>query len=62
MDKTTSWIEFKNDNNKEYEVEAICNSKVYNNKSEGYLLGLYYLISWKGYPEEQNKQESTLAI
>ena len=40
---------------REYKVEAICDSAVYAKESEsGHLLGLYYLISWKGYPEEEN--------
>ena len=43
------------DNSGEYEVEAIRDSAVYATESEsGHLLGLYYLVSWKGYPEEEN--------
>ena len=43
------------DENGEYEVEAIGDSKVYARESElGYLPGLYYLVSWKEYPEEEN--------
>ena len=39
----------------EYEVEAIRDSAVYARESEsGHLPGLYYLVSWKGYPEEEN--------
>ena len=39
----------------EYEVEAIQNSAVYTKESKlGHLLGLYYLVSWKRYPEEEN--------
>ena len=42
-------------NSGEYEVEAIWDSTVYARKSEsGHLPGLYYLVSWKGYPEEEN--------
>lgn len=37
-------------------------SKVYANKSESHLLGLYYLVSWKGYLEEENIWEPVLAI
>ena len=43
------------DNSGEYEVEAIRDSAVYARESEsGHLPGLYYLVSWKGYPEEEN--------
>ena len=43
------------DENGEYEVEAIRDSEVYARESEsGHLPGLYYLVSWKGYPEEEN--------
>lgn len=50
------WIEFENNSNgKEYEVEAICNNRVYAKESDtSYLLGLYYLVSYKGYSEEEN--------
>ena len=55
VDKTISQLEFQDNIDKEYEVEAICDSAVYAKKSEsGHLLGLYYLVSWKGYPEEEN--------
>ena len=37
-----------------YEVEAIYNSAVYAKKSASYLSRLYYLVSWKGYLEEEN--------
>ena len=44
-------FELGNDN-KEYKVEAIWDSAVYARKSESdHLSGLYYLVSWKGYPE-----------
>ena len=39
----------------EYKVEAIWDSAIYIKKSEsGHLPGLYYLVSWKDYPEEKN--------
>ena len=38
----------------EYKVEAIRDSAVYARESAGHLPGLYYLVSWKGYPEEEN--------
>ncbi len=50
-----SRLKFKSDGNgKEYEVEAIRDSAVYARESEGHLLGHYHLVSWKGYPKEEN--------
>ena len=48
--------------NKEYEVETIIDSAVYTKEAEGHLPGLYYLITWKGYPEEESKWELFSAI
>ena len=48
---------------KEYKVEAIWDSVIFARKSEsGHLPGLYYLLSWKGYPEEENTWEPILAV
>ncbi len=46
----------------EYEVEVIYNNAVYATESEGHLPGLYYLVSWKGYPEKENTWEPASAI
>lgn len=46
--------EFDVRDNKKYEIEAICDSKVYAKEAIGQLPGLYYLISWKGYIEEKS--------
>ena len=47
----------------EYEVEVIQDSTVYARELvAGHLPGLYYLISWKGYSEEENNWESALAV
>ena len=48
VDEMTSRPEFENgDNNEEYKVEAICDSKVYARELDSghHLPGLYYLIS-----------------
>ena len=51
------------DNSGEYKVEAIRDSAVYARESEsGHLPGLYYLVSWKGYPEEENTWEPASAV
>ena len=46
--------EFEPGDDKEYEVEAIRDSAVYTRKADGHLPGLYYLVAWKGYPEEKS--------
>ena len=49
--------------NKKYEVEGICDSAVYAGESEvGHLLGLYYLVSWKGYPKNKSTWEPASAV
>ena len=47
-------IELDKGNSKDYKVEVICNSVVYVRELEGHLSSLYYLVSWKDYPEEEN--------
>ena len=55
-------MELDANDNEEYEVEAICDSAVYARELVGHLPGLYYLVSWKRYPEEENTWEPALAI
>ena len=55
-------FEFEAGDDKEYEVDGIRDSAVYAKESTGQLLGLYYLVSWKGYPEEKNTWEPASAI
>ena len=49
-------------NNQEYEVEAIKDSAVYAKEAEGQLPSLYYLVSWKKYPEEKSTWEPSSAV
>ena len=54
--------EFDTGNDKEYKVEAIKDSAVYAKEAEGYLPGLYYLVSWKSYSEKKNTWEPSYVI
>ena len=55
MSKKVPELDVGDEDSEEYKVEAIWDSAVYANKLEsGHLLGLYYLVAWKGYPEEEN--------
>ena len=55
VDENVMELDANNNISGKYEVEAIWNSAVYVRKSEsGHLLDPYYLVSWKGYPEEEN--------
>ena len=50
-------------NNKEYKMEGICDSMVYARELEmGYLPGLYYLVSWKGYLEDKSTFEPASTV
>ena len=65
VDEEVRQMEFDAGDNEsgEYEVEAIWDSAVYARESKsGHLPGLYYLVSWKGYPEEENTWEPALAV
>ena len=46
--------EFEVGDNKEYKVEAIHEDAVHAKKANRHLLRLYYLVAWKGYPEEKD--------
>ena len=54
--------EFNAGDNKKYKVEAIIDSAVYAKKAEKHLPGLYYLVSWKNYPEEESTWEPSSAV
>ena len=55
-EKTAEQLEFEaGGNNKEYEMEGICDSVVYAKELEaGHLPGFYNLLSCKSYPEDKN--------
>ena len=56
-------LEFEAGNNKKYEVEGIRDSVVYAKELEAeHLPELYYLVSWKGYPKEENIWEPALVV
>ena len=55
-------LKFKAGDNKEYEFDSIWDSAVYTKVSVGQLLGLYYLVSRKGYPEKENIWKPASAI
>ena len=63
VEDNVTQLELEAGDNSEYKVEAIWDSAVYTRKSKaGHLLGLYYLISWKGYPKEKNTWEPASAV
>ncbi len=54
--------EFEARGDKEYEVEAIIDSVVYDQRANNQMPGFYYLVLWKGYPEEHNTWKPSLAV
>ena len=55
-------LEFETGDDKRYKVDGIWELVVYDKESAGQLPEFYYLVLWKGYPEEENTWQPTLAI
>ena len=55
-------LEFEACKDKEYKVDVIQDSAVYARESARQLRGLYYLVLWKSYLEEESTWEPVLAI
>ena len=55
-------FELEPGDDKEYEVEAIRDSAVYAKEVDGHLPGLYYIVVWKSYPDEESTWEPSSAI
>ena len=54
--------EFDTGNNKKHKVETIKNNAIYAKETKRYLQGLYYLVSWKIYLEEESTWESSSIV
>ncbi len=55
-------LEFEVGGNKENKVNVIIDSVMYGQQANDQMPGLYYLILWKGYPEEKHTWEPSLAV
>ncbi len=55
-------LKFEARDNKEYEVKVIIDSAAYGQQANDQMLGLFYLVLWKSYPEEENIWEPSLAV
>ena len=63
MDENATELDANDNDSGEYKVEAIQDSTVYARELEsGHLPGLYYLVSWKRYPEEENTWEPASVV
>ena len=62
-DENVAELDAGNDKSEKYKVEGIWDNAVYSRESESvHLPGLYYLVLWKRYPEEENTWEPVLAV
>ena len=55
-------LEFDIGDNKEYKVKVIIDSTIYVKEVKEQLPDLYYLVSWKSYPEEESTWEPFFAV
>ena len=63
VDKRVRELELEAGNSEEYKVEAIWQSAVYASKSKsGQPPGLFYLVAWKRYIEEENTWKPSSAV
>ena len=62
MDEDVTELDAGDNKGGEYKLEAIRDNMVYTKESAGHLPGLYYLVSWKDYLEEENTWEPTSAV
>ena len=54
---------FKTGGDQEYKAKAIIDNAIYKQQANNnQILGFYYLILWKCYPEEKNTWELLLAV
>ena len=51
-----------NDKSGEYKMETIQDSAVYAKEADGHLPRLYYLVTWKGYPKEENTWKPSSSV
>lgn len=47
---------------KKYKVKTIADSFIYARSARGYLLKLYYLLSWKSYFEDKSTQQPPTVV
>ena len=62
VNKKVFQLEIETSNSNKYKMEAIQNSVINNNKIEGHIPGLYYLLAWKRYIEKENTWEPSLVV
>lgn len=53
MDEITTWFRLEAENDQKYKVKRNWDGAIYIKESKSNLLGLYYLVLCKNYPEEK---------